>query len=151
LLLQGNYEINSEAFSDSHDNYTLGAMVRVNLYSGQRISSQAAAAKARVAQVKAMRKGLELAVGVETRKAFYQAQSTWQSITVASKAVDQAEEGLRIVGNRYAGGLLTIVDLLDAQVALQQARTRHFKALHDYKAARIDLALATGTIDKDFR
>lgn len=151
LMLQGNYEINSEDFSDSHDNYTLGAMVRVNLYSGQRISSQAAAAKTKVAQVKAMRKGLELAVRVETQKAFYQAQSTWQSITVARKAVAQAEEGLRIVGNRYAGGLLTIVDLLDAQVALQQARTRHFKALHDYKVARIDLALATGTIDKDFR
>lgn len=151
LLLQGNYEINSEDFGDSHDSYTLGAMMRVNLYSGRRISSQAAAAKAEVAQVKAMRKGLELAVRLETQKAFYQAQSTWQSITVARKAVTQAEEGLRIVGNRYAGGLLTIVDLLDAQVALQQARTRHFKALHDYKVARIDLALATGTIDKDFR
>jgi len=91
-----------------------------------------------------------LAVRVETQRAYYQAQSAWQSIDVARQAVDQAEEGLRIVGNRYAGGLLTIVDLLDAQVALQQARTRHFKAMHDYKVARIDLALASGSIDKDF-
>ena len=90
-------------------------------------------------------------MGLETQQAFYQAASAWSSIRVAHQAVAQAEEGLRIVSNRYAGGLLTIVDLLDSQVALQQARTRHFKAMHDYKVARIELALASGTIDKDFR
>jgi outer membrane protein len=151
LALQGNYEINSEEFSDTHDNYTVGAMVQLNLYSGQRISSQTAEAKAQAAKLKAMRDGLALSVGLETQKAFYQAASAWQSISVAHQAVGQAEEGLRIVGNRYAGGLLTIVDLLDSQVALQQARTRHFKAMHDYKVARIELALASGTIDKNFR
>lgn len=150
LALQGNYEINSEDFGDSQDNYAVGAVVRMNLYSGRRISSQAAAAKAESAQVKALRDSLVLAVRVETQRAYYQAQSAWQSIDVARQAVNQAEEGLRIVGNRYAGGLLTIVDLLDAQVALQQARTRHFKAMHDYKAARIELALASGAIDKSF-
>jgi outer membrane protein len=151
LALQGNYELNSEDFGDSQDNYAVGAVVRMNLYSGQRISSQAAAAKSKAAQVRALKSSLVLAVRVETQKAYYQAQSAWQSIDVARQAVDQAEEGLRIVGNRYAGGLLTIVDLMDAQVALQQALTRHFRALHDYKVARIELALASGTIDKDFR
>jgi len=151
LALQGNYEINSEDFSDSHDNYAVGAVVRVNLYSGRRISSQTAMAKAQAAQVKAMREGLALAVKVETQRAYYQAHSAWQSIAVASKAVDQAAEGLRIVGNRYAGGLLTIVDLLDAQVALQQAQSRRFRAMRDYKVARIELALATGSIDKNFQ
>lgn len=151
LALQGNYEINSEDFGDSQDNYAVGAVVRMNLYSGQRISSQAAAAKSRAARAKALRNSLVLAVRVETQKAYYQAQSAWQSIDVARQAVDQAQEGLRIVGNRYAGGLLTIVDLLDAQVALQQTRTRHFKAMHDYKVARIELALASGSIDKDFK
>jgi outer membrane protein len=150
LALQGNYEINSEDFSDSNDNYALGAVLRVNLYSGQRISSQAAAAKSMLAKVQALRKAMELGARVQTQRAFYNAQSSWQSIAVASQAVDQAEEGLRIVANRYSGGLLTIVDLLDAQTALQQMRTQHFKALHDYKVARIELALAAGTIDKDF-
>jgi outer membrane protein len=149
LELQGNYEINSEDFNDSHDNYTLGAVLRMNLYSGSRISAQTAAARADLSKVKARRKAMELGVRVETQRAFYQAQSTWKSIAVARQAVDQAEEGLRIVANRYSGGLLTIVDLLDAQTALQQARTHHFKAMHDYRVARIELALAAGTINKD--
>ncbi len=151
VALQGNYEINSEDFNDTQDNYTVGAVVQINLYSGQRISSQAAMAKAKVSQAQAIRNALALAVRVDTQRAFYQARSAWQSIAVAQQAVGQAEEGLRIVSNRYAGGLLTIVDLLDAQVALQQARTRSFKAMHDYKVARIDLALSTGTINRKFK
>jgi outer membrane protein len=149
LALQGNYEINSEDFNDSHDNYTVGAVLRMNLYSGSRISAQTAAARANLSKVKARRKSMELGVRVETQRAFYMAQSTWKSIAVARQAVDQAEEGLRIVANRYSGGLLTIVDLLDAQTALQQARTHLFKAMHDYRVARIELALAAGSINND--
>jgi len=151
LALQGSYELNSEEFNESADNYTVGAILQMNLYSGRRISSQTAVAKAMVAKVQSLRKGFELKVRVETQRAFYQAQSTWQSIAVARSAVAQAEESLRIVGNRYGNGLLTIVDLLDAQVAVQQARIQVFKALHDYKVARIELALAAGTIDKNFK
>ena len=151
LALQGSYELNTEDFSKTENNYTVGAVLRMNLYSGQRISSETAAAKAMVAKVQSLRKSFELKVRVETQRAFYQAQSTWQSITVAQIAVSQAEESLRIVGNRYGSGLLTIVDLLDAQVALQQTRIQLFKALHDYKVARIDLALAAGVIDMNFQ
>ena len=38
LALQGNYEINSENFCDSNDNYAVGAVQKLDLYSGQRIS-----------------------------------------------------------------------------------------------------------------
>jgi TolC family type I secretion outer membrane protein len=151
LALQGNYEINAKDFSDNHDNYAIGAVLKLDLYSGQRVSSQVAAAKANLAGSKAKYNGAALQVRVETQRAYYQAHSAWQSIAVARAAVDHADEGLRIVANRYGGGLLTIVDLLDAQVSLQQARTQVFKALHDYKVARIELALASGSIGKDFR
>lgn len=150
LALQGNYEINSEDFSESKDNYTVGAVVQLNLYSGQRISAQSAEARAMLAKIRSMRQALALGVRVEIQKAFYEAQSSWQSIAVAQTAVDQAQEGLRIVANRYQNGLLALISLLDAQVALQQAQTQHFKALHDYKVSRISLALASGNIDKDF-
>ena len=150
LSLQGSYDLNSEDFGDQAESYTVGAVLRMNLYSGQRISAEAAAAKAMLAKVKRLRAGMELGVRVETQRAYYHAQSAWESINVARTAVNQAEEGLRIVANRYQNGLLTIVSLLDAQVAHQQSLTQHFKAMHDYKVARIELALAAGTINKDF-
>ena len=151
LALQGNYEINSESFADTTDNYTVGAVVQMNLYSGHRISAQSAEAKAVLSKIQAMRRGMELKARLDTQQAFYSAQSSWQSIQVAQTAVEQATEGLRIVANRYQNGLLPMVSLLDAQVAQQEAQTRHFKAMHDYKVARISLALASGVIDKEFK
>ncbi|MGD8893282.1 MAG: TolC family protein [Desulfobacterales bacterium] len=151
LELVGNYEINSEDYSDTENNYAIGAVMHLNLFSGHRISAKTKAAKSSFLRIQEFRKGMELNVGVQARESFLKAQSAWKRIQVAKTAVDQAEEGLRIVRNRYNNGLLTIVGLLDGEVAYQQARTNHFKALHDYKVARIQLALAAGTIDPDFQ
>ena len=150
LALQGDYEINSENYEDTKDNYTIGAVVRMNLYSGHRISAQSAEARSILSKIQALRRGMELKVRLDTQQAFYSAQSSWQSIQVARTAVAQAAEGLRIVANRYQNGLLALVSLLDAQVAMQEAQIRHFKALHDYKVARISLALASGVINRNF-
>jgi outer membrane protein TolC len=125
--------------------------MHLNLFSGHRISAKAKAAKSSFLRIQEFRKGMELNVGVQAQESFLKAQSAWKRIQVAKTAVEQAKEGVRIVRNRYNNGLLTIVGLLDAEVAYQQARTSHFKALHDYKVARIQLELAAGTIDSDFQ
>jgi outer membrane protein len=150
LELVGNYEINSEDFSDTENNYAIGAVMSVNLFSGNRISAKTKAARSSFLRMQEFRKGMELNVGVQARESFLKAQSAWKRIQVAQTAVAQAQEGLRIVRNRYNSGLLTIVALLDAETAYQQAQTSHFRALHDYKVARIQLALAAGTIDENF-
>jgi outer membrane protein len=149
--LIGNYEINTEDFSDSADNYTIGAVMKINIFSGKRITEETKAAVSMLGRVRQMKKSMELNIQVEARKAFLKSKSARERIQVAEIALDQAEESLRIVKNRYKNGLLTIVGLLDAEVARQQAHTDYFKALHDYKVARIELALASGTIDTDFQ
>lgn len=147
--LIGNYEINTEKFSDSADNYTVGAMLNLNLYSGDRISAKVREARDLERAARARIRQLELAVRVQTRQAYLQAHSAWQAISVARTAVDQAAEMLRIVRNRYRNGLVTIVALLDAEVALQKAHTDLFRRLHDYRVSSARLALAAGTIDEN--
>ena len=147
LYLSGSYEINSEDFSETANNYTLGAVMRFNLFSGFGLQSKVHEAMAKLRQTRAMARQLELGIRVETRQAFFMAQSAYQRIGVARAAVAQAEEGLRIVRNRYESGLFTIVNLLDAEVALQQARTNHFRSLHDFEVATARLNLAAGIVD----
>jgi outer membrane protein TolC len=149
--LVGNYEINSEDFSDSADNYTIGAVLKINIFSGNRITEETKAAVSMLGRVQQMKKSMELNIQVQAREAFLKSKSARERIKVAKIALDQAEESLRIVKNRYYNGLLTIVGLLDAEVSRQQAHTDYFKALHDYKVARIELFLASGTIDRDFQ
>lgn len=145
------YEINSEDFDETADNYTLGAMVRLNLFSGQRLSAKSREALAALEALRAQLAETKLGIRVETREAFLTAQSAWQGIDAAAQAVGQAEEALRIVRHRFQNGLMTLVELLDAEVALQAARNRHLQTLHDYQVARTRLALATGSLDVNFK
>ena len=148
--LFGNYEINSENWSETADNYTVGAMVRLNLYSGNRDVARTREAQADLKNIQALLRDMEDGIRVQTREAFLQAKSAWDRIRVAGATVSEAEENLRIVSDRYQNGLLTIVVLLDAEVALDHARRNHFQALYDYKTALARLALVTGTIDETF-
>ncbi len=151
VSLEGNYELNSEKGDDFADNYNIGALVSLNLYSGGRISAGIREAQASLEEVQAMIRATEQQVCGETRQAFFNAQSAWERIKVAQAATGQAEESLRIVQNRYNSGLFTITDLLDAETALQQARTNHLRAVHDYRVAAVQLALAAGTLDENFQ
>ncbi|QTA80845.1 Outer membrane efflux protein [Desulfonema limicola] len=147
FTLAGRYELNSEDMQEQASNYTIGAMVSFNLFSGGRISAKIRDAGAALKQVDAMIQAMEQQICGETRHAFFNAQSAWKRIQVAGAAVSQADESLRIVQNRYNSGLFTITDLLDAETALQQSRTNHLKAVHDFKTAETRLALAAGRID----
>lgn len=150
INLIGTYELNSEDFRNNGDSYTVGAVMRFNIFSGDRLSAKTREAEALLSRVHALRNDLAAGIEVQTREAYLQAQSAWNRISVAEAAVSQSEESLRIVRDRYENGLLTLVSLLDAEVALQSSRTNRYRSLHDFLAARIQLALAAGTLDTHF-
>ena len=151
INLIGSYELNSPDFRNNGDSYTVGAMMRVNLYSGDRMSAKTRESEAMLSRIRAMRNDMAAGIEVQARQAFLQVQSAWSRISVAEAAVSQSEEGLRIVRDRYENGLLTLVSLLDSEVALQSSQTNRYRSLHDYLTARIQLSLATGTLDTNFQ
>ena len=63
--------------------------------------------------------------------------------------VAQADETLRIVADRYQNGLVTVVDLLDAQSAAEKARFDRLQAVYEYRSARVQLLLAAGVLDAE--
>jgi outer membrane protein len=151
LNLAGNYEVDTERFDESGDSYTVGAIVTLNLFSGNLTAAKVREAQAAQRQIQALRRNLKQRVLVETRQAYLQADNAWRRIEVARAAVIQAEEALRIVGNRYKNGLFTIVDLLNSELAMLQARTNHLQAVHDYMVAKVNLMLAAGNLDENFQ
>jgi outer membrane protein TolC len=149
LRLVGSYDINTEDFHDTADSYTVGAVMNLNLFNGFNTTSGIRGARADVSQIRQTIKSMELGIRVEVQRAFLEAQSSSQRIEVARSALDQADEGLRIVKNRYQLGLLNIVSLLDAELANQQSKMSYCAALHDFKAAMAGLELAAGTISEN--
>jgi outer membrane protein TolC len=130
-------------------NWFLGASLRWDVFDGNRARSALAEAQAAGAAARAGERQLAGAVRLEVRKAHAEARSAAERIAVTAAAIAQAEESLRIIRNRYEGGLATVTELLRADTALLEARTRRLAAVYDQRMAAIALELAAGTLTGD--
>lgn len=90
------------------------------------------------------RKTLEDNIRLELKQAILDLQETGKNIPTAKKAVDQAEENLRVSRERYKAQVTTSTEVLDAQTLLSQARTNYYNALYDHKLAEARLLRAVG-------
>jgi len=107
VYLSGSWEANTEDFEEPEYNYTLGALVNVNLFSGGYRVARVDEAEANSMKAANLTRQLELGVEVQARQAYLNAESAYCRMQVAAEAVVQAEEGLRIVADRYETGLMS--------------------------------------------
>jgi outer membrane protein TolC len=149
--LFGDYEVNSNTLDETKDNYTVGALLELPLFSGGNTMSKVRNAREMLRELQAVKREKELQIRVEAKKAYLQSQSAWKRIDVAEASILQAQQTVRILKNRYQNGLLPLVSLLDAELALQQSHTHHVQALHDFKIAVVELTLAAGTLNEHFK
>jgi outer membrane protein len=149
ISLFGDYEIHTEAFDDTGNNYTVGAMAQWDLFTGGRRGARIEEARAALCELEARRRELAAGIAVQIREAYLSAQSAWHRIPLAAAGVARADEALRIVADRYQNDLVTVVDLLEAQSAAEKARFDHLQTIHDYRSARVQLLLAAGVLDAE--
>jgi len=82
---------------------------------------------------------VRLAIQTETT-AIQQVQAAQQSLTLAQQQLQMARD-------RFAAGVADNIEVINAQTALEQARDAVTNALAQYNTARINLAVALGTIE----
>jgi outer membrane protein TolC len=71
-------------------------------------------------------------------------QVSEKNIDTASKAIEQAEENLRLNEERYKYQVATAFDVLNAVTLLAQARVNYYGALSDFNVAKANLERAMG-------
>jgi outer membrane protein TolC len=126
--------------------HTIGAALRIPLFSGGRIESDRVQAAAVMRDEEIRQKELRGQVELEVRQALAALTSTEQQVQVAGQAVTLAEQEMAGARRRYEAGVTNSVEVTEAETALESARDDRTAALFDYTNARIDLAQATGTI-----
>ncbi|HDY75620.1 MAG TPA: hypothetical protein ENH49_03770, partial [Candidatus Marinimicrobia bacterium] len=62
-----------------------------------------------------------------------------------------AEEDLKLVQERYSLGSATILEVLDAQVSVSQARSSLVTIKYDAKTQEAQFRAILGTLDQDYR
>jgi outer membrane protein TolC len=95
-------------------------------------------------QLEKTRKTLEDGITLELKSAILNLKEAEQKIPTAKKAVNQAEENLRVSEERYKAQVTTSTEVLDAQTLLSQARMNYYSALYDHNLAKAGLLRAVG-------
>jgi outer membrane protein TolC len=95
---------------------------------------------------KAQEQARQITDGVilEVRQQYLSMQEAEKRLGTTEVAVNQAAEDLSIAREKYDAGVGTNIDVIDAQLALAQARTNHYQALYDYNVSKAKLIKATG-------
>jgi outer membrane protein len=118
--------------------------LNVNIFDGFGTFSQVKIAKA---QLKSARQDLSQSrrdASLEVTKAYYNVEEARQRVKISKETVSLAEEELRLAEERYRLGGGTMLEQIDAQVTLSQARTSYIQALYDYLLSQAELVRATG-------
>ncbi|MDD5687905.1 MAG: TolC family protein [Elusimicrobia bacterium] len=95
-------------------------------------------------QIKLTREALEEGIKYEARAAYLNYKQAKDSIEANNENVDAAKENLVTAQKRFQLGLMTDIEVRDAQLALTQAETNYIQALYDYNVAIASLERAVG-------
>lgn len=146
VFLVGNYYVSrpnqrimpiEDKFRDTWD---LSLAVSFDLWNWNRAGHQARQARAQLAQAENGAAQLKDGVVLEVSQNYYALEQQALAIKLAADTVSQAEENYRVTGNRFKAGLALNSDLLDAEVALLQAKIGYAQALVDGEVLRAKLA-----------
>ena len=83
---------------------------------------------------------------------FHAQQAAEKSISTTQVAVEKAQEDYKIAQVRYAAGVGTNLDVMDAEEKLTQAQTNYYTAMYNYNSSKADLDRAMGImVDLDIK
>ena len=114
------------------------------LFDGGRARAEVAEASANRRAAEARLAEFDSQLSLEIRQRLSEAASSRAAVVAADSSIRSATEARRVVGERFAAGVATSTDVLDAQIVLLQAELDRTRALTAVRVAESDLARATG-------
>ena len=129
---------------DKGSKWGVGLDVSMNVFDSGVTKSNVSAAKANLMTAKESYRQDTDNVELDVRNCYNTLREAEKRISTTQVAVAKAEEDYHIAQVRYEAGVGTNTDVLDAQVALHQARSNFNTSLYDYNLAKVALDTAMG-------
>lgn len=123
---------------------TLGA--KWNLFDGGVVRHRANAVERQAAALTEQRDELASVITLQVRQTWLDVQETKKRLIVTQSAIAQAAENLFVVRDRYANGLATHTEVLDAETLRTGSESNHANALFDAALTELRLKRATGEL-----
>lgn len=129
---------------DDKENWTVGISVSMNIFDSGVTLSKVHAAEEKLLQAEETYRDTVNSVELEVRSNYLGLREAEKRISTTQVAVAKAEEDFHIAQVRYMAGVGTNLDVIDAQVALTEAKTNFVNALYDYNTSKIALETSMG-------
>ena len=144
----GRYELADDLKDDVdiQDGYTVGARLQWQLFDGGAASAQARQEDTDREIAESQFANQRNEVRLEVERAYFDLQANKKNIATADKAVDLAEERLRLARLRFTAGVGTQTEVIDSQAALTRARANLLTAIINYNVSYISLQRAVSNL-----
>ena len=123
--------------------------LEVPLFDGFRTKGKVMQEEASLAAIKTLALDLEETMRTEIEQALLSIEDAQEFVQSQEANVAQAEESLRLAEVGYRNGVNRLIEVLDARVALTQARRNLSQAIYNHMLARLLLERATGLIGEE--
>ena len=145
ISVGGGYSWNTPNVSGlDKDNWSLQGGLSWSLWDGGATTASIKKANAAVKQAEETLLQSRESVELEVRQDYLSILASKEQIRAAEASVAQAEEAYKIASVRYSSGVGTNLDVIDAELALNTARTNYITALYDYNIGLATLEHAMG-------
>ncbi|WP_302504182.1 TolC family protein [Geoalkalibacter halelectricus] len=132
------------AYNDDQLNWTFGARLSWNLFSGFTTRAREAHALGQTQESRAAQRRMRQAVEFEVRQAWLDLEEHRANLDLAEAALAHAEEAFTQVRVQFDGGAVEVTRYLDAELAWARARVNASAARRDHQRAQAELARAMG-------
>ena len=151
LGIHGSYQLNdnNRPFGTDGKSWWLMGVLRWNLFDGGGREYEVRKARHKQMEADEQLKGLRQLVTFKIAEAHLEAQEAAQNTELAKSELASAQEGYKLVKRRFENALSPLVDLLQVQASLDQARAKLVARENEYRAAVMRLAFESGTIMAD--
>lgn len=144
VSLDASYGWQENTFVPTDSKWGVGVTVALPVFEQLTARSKVGQAEANRNGAKAIETQAMRAVELEVEQAWLGLKDAHERRAVATKAMAQASEDMLVSAGRYQEGVGAILEVIDAQTALTQAKTNVAVAAFDIATAQVKLDRATG-------
>ena len=131
---------------DFSDTYSAALQVKLPAFTGLSHGYDVREAEAEADLARVWLQNLEQSVLLQVWTSYFDLKTAEQRLKASDDLLRSATELLEVARGQYQSGVGTILDLLSAQAALEDARAQRVKARSDWFLSLAQLAYGTGTL-----
>ncbi|MCS7263962.1 MAG: TolC family protein [Armatimonadetes bacterium] len=130
--------------------WAINFIVSYPIFDGGRVRAELEQAKLQVEQSELNLKRTLDNIRLQVQQSYSNWQNAFERLNAAQEAVKEASETARLTEEAYKAGAVSLIDVINSQVALAQAETQEIQARYDLYRAIYALRYSLGEINKYF-